>query len=395
MAHRIGRQMTASPQTTPPQTRRARLLTVLLINVLVLLALEGLASTITVVRLGIERMRPLGERINTRYDPELGWVSVPNLAVPDLYGPGAFLRTNAQGFRNSDRIAAAIPPGRVRVVCSGDSFTLGYGVSNDQAWCNRLAALDARIESVNMGQGGYGLDQAYLWYRRDGVAIAHDVQIFAFITVDFGRMRDASFLGYPKPVLAVEGGRLVTRNVPVPERSALRATLREMVRTAATFRTVQLLQSWLPPPASSRASSDDAADPMRPVVASVFQSLSDLHRQRGSVLALVYLPMRPDYAENQADAWRRFVREQAERDQVAFIDLVDDLRTVPPKEIDGYFIKPGDSPYGRGAGHYSVQGNDFIARALYRRLIAIEAVAARLDRAAGVSALSRGGTRER
>ena len=28
-----------------------------------------------------------------------------------------------------------------------------------------------------MGQGGYGIDQAYLWYKRDGTKLDHDVQI--------------------------------------------------------------------------------------------------------------------------------------------------------------------------------------------------------------------------
>ena len=44
--------------------------------------------------------------------------------------------------------------------------------------------LDPRFESVNMRQGGYGLDQAYLWYQRDGTRLAHDVHIFAFIFDD-------------------------------------------------------------------------------------------------------------------------------------------------------------------------------------------------------------------
>jgi len=378
--------MTAPSQTPPHKSRLRRVLPVLLVNVLVLLALEGLASTITVVRVGIERMRPLGERAHTRYDPELGWVNIPNLSLPDLYGPGASFRTNAQGFRNDVPITDAVPTGRVRIVCSGDSFTLGYGVSNDQAWCNHLAALDGRLEPVNMGQGGYGIDQAYLWYRRDGTAFAHDVQVFAFITVDFGRMRDAAFLGYPKPVLAIEGGRLVTRNVPVPSKSEARIKLRELIRTAAMFRTVQLMQSWLSRPAPSPPPRADTADPLRPVVAGVFESLRELHRRRGSTLVLVYLPMQADYAEvRDTDAWRTFIRDEAQRAEIAFVDLVDDLRTIPSHELGSYFIKAGESTYGRGEGHYTVRGNDFIARALYRKLVAIEAVAARLERASAAS----------
>jgi hypothetical protein len=59
-----------------------------------------------------------------------------------------------------------------------------------------------------MGQGGYGVDQAYLWYKRDGTKIEHNIQLFAFIESDFDRMRSAAFLGYSKPRLTVTGGQL-------------------------------------------------------------------------------------------------------------------------------------------------------------------------------------------
>jgi hypothetical protein len=46
-----------------------------------------------------------------------------------------------------------------------------------------------------MGQGGHGVDQAYLWYKRDGVKLKHDFLLFAFITLDFQRMQQRDFLG--------------------------------------------------------------------------------------------------------------------------------------------------------------------------------------------------------
>jgi len=387
--------------TTPsnqPSSRLRRLAFVVAANALILLAIEGLASTITVVRLEIQRLRPVGERAHTRYDPELGWVNLPNVRSPGMYGPGRTFWTNAQGFRNDVAFPPAVPPGRVRVVCSGDSFTLGYGVSNDEAWCNHLAAIDGRLEPVNMGQGGYGIDQAYLWYRRDAVALAHDLQLFAFITVDFGRMRDSAFLNYPKPMLALDGGRLVTRNVPVPQVPGWRRKLRETIRTIATFRSVQLLQSWLarPAPQTAATAATSSADPLRPIVAEVFRSLRDMHRERGSLLVLVYLPMKSDYLDNpETSLWRAFVREEAARDSILFLDLVDDLRTIPSGDLDSCFIQPNDAIFSRGQGHYTAKGNDFIARALYRRLVSNEAVAARLARASAQSVSDRAGAQGR
>jgi hypothetical protein len=373
--------------TQPPAGLR-RILVVVGVNFLVLLAIEGLASGIAAVRLERGRLRPTVERPHTRYDPELGWVSIPNVSSPAMFGPGSVFRTNSQGFRNEAAFPAAVQPGRVRVVCSGDSFTLGYGVSNPEAWCNHLSAIDPRREPVNMGQVGYGMDQAYLWYRRDGTAIAHDVQLFAFITVDIDRMREARFLTAAKPVLVVEGGRLVTKNVPVPQRSWVGASLASVVRVASSLRTIQLLQSWLPQRAAVPPRATGPDDPLRPVVAALFRSLRDLHRERGSVLVLVYLPMRSDYADNpETGAWRTFVREEAARQDILVVDLVDDLRKVPSTVVDDYFISSGDPSFSSGAGHYSVRGNDFIARSLYDRLMSYDAIAERVHRAGAQSAV--------
>jgi hypothetical protein len=361
-----------------------RTLLIVLANIGVLCIIEGLASGITVASLVVREMKGTAERVHTRYDADLGWVNIPNVFIPDLYGPGKSLRTNAQGFRNDAPVAPTVPNGRLRIICSGDSFTLGYGVSNADAWCNRLETVDPRLEPVNMGQGGYGVDQAYLWYRRDGTKIQHDIQILAFITDDFARMRGTRFLGYPKPVLALDGGHLVVRNVPVPHRSEVIIKLRAAAGALTSLRTVQLIQSWVqavkPAPTTTPEEPTPTADPERPIVATLFQTLRDLHQQRGSLLILVYLPLRTDYDTERSGVWRTFVREEAERDHIPFIDLVDDLRTVRAQEIEEYFIKPGEVPYARAEGHYTARGHEFVAQELDRRLVSIPAVAARLGR---------------
>ena len=107
-----------------------------------------------------------------------------------------------------------VPPGKTRIVCSGDSFTLGYGVADTEAYPQQLESLDARLDVVNMGQGGYGVDQAYLWYERDAT-FEHDIQVFAFITADLRRMRSSQFFGYAKPLLKLEDGVLVPSNTPL------------------------------------------------------------------------------------------------------------------------------------------------------------------------------------
>lgn len=359
-------------------TRVKRAVILLGVNMVILLAFEGLASVIVAGPIALRQLQTVAERVHTRYDQDLGWVNVPDLFIRDMYGPGISLRTNSQGFRNDRPFPKLVPPGRIRLVCSGDSFTLGYGVSNDDAWCNGLAAIDTRIEPVNMGQGGYGIDQAYLWYQRDGTQIDRDVHVFAFVTLDFARMRRQDFIGYGKPVITIDQDQLSVRNVPVPRRSGLILTMRTWGQAATNFRMVQLIAQLAhrTPQPSGGVPDGAEGDPLRPVVEKVFESLRDLDAQRGTVLVLVYLPVEQDYG-TAPQPWRTFVHDVAARQGIALIDLVPELNDVSRQEAEKFFIGAREIPYRSSKGHYTVRGNQFIARALYRRLSAIEAVAAK------------------
>src|SRR5262249_673910 len=181
------------------QHKKSGFLGLVSINIFVLvsllIAIEGLASYGLLLR-DVMTTNPLAERRHTKYDADLGWVNEPNVYIRDMYGSGVYFQTNAQGFRNNHDITSSVPDGKARVICSGDSFTLGYGVDNDHTWCELLSVIDPQLETVNMGQGGYGVDQAYLWYKRDARKIEHQFQILAFITDDFYRVLSDSFSGY-------------------------------------------------------------------------------------------------------------------------------------------------------------------------------------------------------
>ena len=208
-----------------------------------LLLIEGASSVIVVVDdLGRDdRPRPLEMR-HSQYDTLLGWANLRNVTIPDMYGPGVYLHLNGQGFRSNHDVAAEVGPGRLRVICSGDSFTLGYGVDDDHTWCEHLTAKNGRFETVNMGEAGYGIDQAYLWYKRDGVGLEHAVQVLAYIAQDFGRMQSAEFNGYPKPTLAIHNGLLVTEHEPVPRRPSSIPWVTRARRAFASLRLHQLVQ---------------------------------------------------------------------------------------------------------------------------------------------------------
>ena len=325
---------------------------------LILSVLEGAASLLfAVVR--VHRATGIREQQHSVYDPTIGWVSLPNVRLPDLYGPGIFLHTNSQAFRNEADISREVPPGKTRIICSGDSFTLGYGVSNDETWCHRLATLDPRLETVNMGQGGYGLDQVYLWYKRAGLPLDHQVQLVAFISDDFLRMQFDDFLGYGKPLLGLRGDSIVVLNAPVPKRSSVGRWWLAKGHMLMNLNIVQLADRVLSDTPTDQPNTAHN-DTTRTVVARIFQDLARINAAKHSRLVLVYLPGFYDYGHDSPQpSWRTFVTEEARRQGIQLIDLFEPLRRVPPTQIDSLYLKDG---------HYSPKGNEFIARAIYSEL---------------------------
>jgi hypothetical protein len=342
--------------------------------------IEGLASALVVGRTAWQVTGAFDERVHTTYDSEIGWVGIPNLTRPGIYGPGVHLSIDARGFRAAPPAPRAGP--RLRVVCSGDSFTFGVGVGDGDTWCHQLAALESGIETTNMGQIGYGVDQAYLWYRREAARVPHDVQVLAFVAADFDRMRYPTFMSYGKPTLAVEDGELVVRNVPVPYRSTAVAKLQRLGWALTTSRTAQVLRYLLRRPSATPVQpSPQGVDDLRPVVAGLVDALAALHAKHGTTLVLAFLPMRSDHGDDRSAGWRRAMREIA-GSRVPFVDLVEELRAVPLEEAEAYFIAPGASEHGLAEGHYTARGHRFVARAIHRTLSGIEAVKRRIGQSA-------------
>jgi hypothetical protein len=340
---------------------------------------EGLASTIFVAH-KIMASRPAAERLHTKYDEELGWINIPNLHIEDMYGSGKYLKTNSQMFRNNKDFEANIKDHRLRIVCSGDSFTFGYGVDNDHTWCHILTLIDPKLETVNMGQGGYGIDQSYLWYKRKHTLIDHDIHVFAFITVNFKRMESNTLSGYGKPVLELRDGILHAKNIPVPKRGFYVPWLTHVVNGIGDLSSVKLLAK-LRQAIFTASETEVSTDQINDIVIKVFEELYRINRRKNSILVLVYLPTMDDYTGNGSDIWRRFIDTHVANDKIVYIDLIENFKKVPPQDIKKMFIAPGVLDYYYAAGHYTEEGNAYIAEMLYNKLIGIPEISKKLVRA--------------
>jgi len=325
------------------------------------LLIEGLASVLMSAR-AAKRDLYVRELSHMQFDADLGWSHRPDVHVEDLYGEKTRFTTNSQGFRAGENFDKAIPAGKYRMVALGDSFTMGIGVGDDGTFPAQMQALCPVLQTVNMGQGGYGVDQDYLWYKRDGVKLDANMLLFAVIAPDFYRMTGDSFIGYGKPVLRVRNDALVIENVPVPATWNLRMPIgraRTFLDSLAVVRTAQWL-AWHAGygPAPARQLYGVASDEVLAAAELVFDELAVLSRSRGQRFVVAYLPISLLLAREptREAAW---LEDHSRRKAVPFINLVPDFNRLTSAEITRMF---------RSDDHYTEAGNRFVAEALLRRL---------------------------
>jgi hypothetical protein len=346
-----------------------RVLYICAVNLLILagllLAVEGFSSLYLAWGESVMEGRTRGalaERAHTVPDGLLGWVNKPNVSIPDMYGPGLALDINAQGFRGTEGVSRRRPRGKVRLICSGDSFTLGYGVGNSDTWCQRLSRLEERIDPVNMGQGGYGVGQAFLWYRRDGTRHEHDAHVLALITTDIERLRRTTFLGIPKPRLRIRDAKLVLEGVPVPRVPIYQP----VIDFAWRLKVGQFIRGKLAAGVPPTARLDD--EETRGVLAAILAETKALNDAASSLAILLYLPVEGDYSGTDSDPWRQFLKAEAAALGIEFIDLVAPFRALPANEVPALFIQNDIPGFPLSKGPYTARGNAFVAERLLNRL---------------------------
>jgi hypothetical protein len=348
-----------------------RLLTGLLLGIAItigtLCVLEGSASAL----LFLKDYRNAGAskaliRPHTVHDTLLGWTNRPDFSSPNEYGNGIALTTTSLGFRDDGMHAPPSAPG-AGLVCSGDSYTLGSGVSDDHTWCAMLGRTLSDVHTYNIGQAEYGLDQSVLRYQRDAARVKHAMMILGITNSQLERMTSANNAGRLKPNLALEGGKLVTRSVPVPETTTetLRHASRERVKY--DLRAVQAFVEITG--VDGRARAARRIDEEWPLVEKALDELAATNASHGSRLVLAYLPVKRDLRPGPIDERRKKLASYAKRRGLLLIDLTTAMRAMRPDSVDLSFISRVPRGAAPGvANQYSNLGHAWIARMLAPRL---------------------------
>jgi hypothetical protein len=320
----------------------------LTVTVVLLLCLEGWASLWTKWP-STGALPPVLEVTHCEYDPELGWRHCARKHVPNIYGPGVGLTTNSQHLRGTRDHALADDAGKYRILCLGDSFTMGYGVPDDESYPVQLERQHPGLETINMGLGGYGIDQCFLWYQRDGVKFDVDVLLFAFIVGDFYRMNaDGNVANVPKPVLRLVDGDPVAVNVPVMNILAepdFGSRLWKLWQSSALYGLL---------PKTMAAPSGSTEQPFVPVALRIFEILRDRSKERGQAFVLAYLPVLEEIGQPRNGIIDDWLAPELQKRGIPMLDLRPAFRKVPQSELVEHFT----------LGHYSKRGNTVAARSI-------------------------------
>lgn len=161
-----------------------------------------------------------------KYDAELGW-SYASLgsSAPLYYADRNGVRCSKGDHEKAKTDSTATQPDSVDFVCIGDSFTHGDEVIFEETWPYYLDQYTNR-SCINLGVGGYGIDQASLRYVKS--TPKSKVVLLGLISGDLERACTQIY-GLTggglktKPLFAFENNSAVVKNVPAIHGEKLRA----------------------------------------------------------------------------------------------------------------------------------------------------------------------------
>lgn len=151
-----------------------------------------------------------------RFDERFGWSLKPHASVSSRRsGQKITYQINSKGLRDSE-MNYEKPPGIFRIVLLGDSNTFGHGVPAEKHFSTLLERRFPNVEVVNMGVGGYGVDQELLYLQQEGFRYNPDL-VLAYVP-HYGEQRHmyTNRFGRDKPRFVLNGERLTLTNYPVP-----------------------------------------------------------------------------------------------------------------------------------------------------------------------------------
>ena len=331
----------------------------------------------------IEKMIDASRRWYQQPDPELGWINGARISF-------AGATQSKQRVRSRRKYAPEPPPGVLRVAAFGDSYVHGDEVRDGEVW-SALVEKDCRgVEVMNFGVSGYGVDQAYLRYLRDGRRLHADLVAIGFFpdqlvrNVNVFRPFLAPGTGHQmtKPRFLLEDGALRLLPNPLRDLASYRQLLDDPDRVLgehaahdayfprgyragpldflATVRLGKLAVEHLhtperpPPLVEGRFNPSSEA---YAVTLALLEAFIEAARQDGAQPLVVLFPDPGDLhriRDGKETAYAPLVHDLSAR-EIPYLDLAASFAAeAPDAKVEELFLK----------WHYSPRGNAVVARAL-------------------------------
>jgi hypothetical protein len=324
-----------------------------------------------------------------RFDQQLGWAPAPNFV---RRSSGQVFRTNSVGMRAEREYPWDAPEGVSRIAAFGDSFTYCAEVTQAACWVPQLESAWPGAEIMNYGVPGYGPDQAWLRYQRDGRAFEPCAVLIGYFVEDIERVvnrfrpfvspDDSVIMSKPRFLLDGDGLSLLPNAATDPSQVGDTAWVEQTLGPHDTWffpgtfvespfdrsRIVRLAKTAAYQRARTSLMRDGREYPLYDedheayqVTGRILIDFADQVRTDGATPIVLIFPGEAD-VRGYTDGSRVYdgLQTWLTHAGVTTVDLMDALANDPEhREIDGLF----------GSGrHYSAYGNALVARYLARTL---------------------------
>ncbi len=109
-----------------------------------------------------------------RFDHEIGWRPLPDISGRhQRHGFSVLVHQNQFGLRGPNTMRREKTSSIPRMLVLGDSFVWGYGVDQQRIFTDPRVHQSGK-ELINFGVSGYGTDQEFLFYLREGTLFEVD-----------------------------------------------------------------------------------------------------------------------------------------------------------------------------------------------------------------------------
>src|SRR5215469_3890474 len=258
-------------------------------------------------------------------DPLIGHNHRPNRQA---FLMGVQFDTNSKGLRDRE-FSYEKPPGRLRIMMLGDSFTVGWGAKFDETFPKRIERMYAnrgiQADAINTGVGNYNTIQEVQYYLTEGYKYNPDIVVLNFTFND----AEPVPVSYPPPTIL----RICYSCIFVAGR--IDSVLREFGDKKEWADYYLGLYG------------DDGQAKGWLAAKAYIAKLAAFTKAHGTKLLIASLPELHDVQHYRLPRITDLVHEAADENDVPFVDLLPYVQGVPSPEL---WVTPPD-PHPNGLAH--------------------------------------------